>query len=127
MGILKKGLMRAVTSMRDRPTKLKATVAERQSEPRSADSEGLFVPPGHYYSPIVDTVELAKTKHMDRVQDDLLLGIDQNEPAMMVIFDRLKQHFHAIEFPDTKSQTHRYYYQNDFYTYGDAIFLSAMI
>ncbi len=90
-------------------------------------SMALFVPSGHYYSPIVDAAALAKTDHMDCVNRNSLLGVELNEHAMMAVFDRLKQHFPAIEFPEVKTESHRYYYQNDFYTYGDAIILSAMI
>ena len=129
MDFWKKGIGGAVRVLKDRASRIDVGNSPRAEPATLADAVGqpLFVPPGHYYSPIVNTAQLASGKYLDGVAADPLLGVDLKEATILATFDRLARHFVAIDFPETKADTHRYYFQNDFYTYGDAMFLSAMI
>jgi hypothetical protein len=128
MDFLKNNIKRAVRRIqqgRARAAVRDAALASKADKGRPA--QDLFVPPGHYYSPIVDPAELISARHMERAPFDRLLGVDLNEQGIMATFDRLARHFDEIDFPEAKAPTHRYYFQNDFYNYGDAMLLSAMV
>ena len=129
MDFWKKSIGGAVRVLKDRVSRIDVSNSPRAEPATLADEAGqpLFVPPGHYYSPIVNTAQLASGKYLDGVAADPLLGVDLKEATILATFDRLARHFASIDFPETKADTHRYYFQNDFYTYGDAMFLSAMI
>jgi len=94
---------------------------------RPEEFGSLFVPPGHYYSPIVDPDELVRSSFFDQQTDKPLSGITLDPEKMLETFNTLSRHFPSMDFPDTQQDSHRYYFQNDFYGYGDAIILSAII
>jgi len=87
----------------------------------------LFVPPGHYYSPIVDPDELVRSGFVEPQAGASMPGISLGPDRMLATFNTLARHFPAIDFPETLQASHRYYYQNEFYGYGDAIILSAIL
>jgi SAM-dependent methyltransferase/predicted O-methyltransferase YrrM len=86
----------------------------------------LFVPPGHFYSPIVDPGELRAGGFQIRnsVQE---FAIDCDMAGMAALFEQLAMFYSDIDFPEQPASTHRYHYENDFYPYGDAIILAAMM
>ena len=43
------------------------------------------------------------------------------------LFEQLAVFYPDIDFPEQPASTHRYHYENDFYPYGDAIILAAMM
>lgn len=83
-------------------------------------------PPGHYYSPIPNLDELKKNENKIFNSEDLLDGIELNDNSQMTLFNDLKNYYPDLPWTDSKSNN-RYYYQNDFYSYGDAIILHSMI
>jgi predicted O-methyltransferase YrrM len=86
----------------------------------------LFVPPGHYYSPVVDPSELRTRWPGDRGKDGLP-GIEMDFTAMEAMFERLMAHQAGLDFPDREASTHRYHLENDMYGIGDATILACMI
>ena len=105
---------------------LRTELSEIQHRATSAAHVPLFVPPGHYYSPIVHIDDLAA---IDRrhLRDTDVLAIDLDISKQMTLFRKLSRHFARISFPITKSKEFRYYFENNFYSYGDALILSAFI
>ncbi len=79
--------------------------------------------PGHYYSPIVDTDSLDKS-HFNTVSIE---GIDLNSDAQFLLLNELKQCITNFPFEEQKNNTHRYFSENDFYSYNDAVFLYGLI
>lgn len=93
------------------------------------DSEKLlFVPPGHFYSPIVDTEEI-KTRYSD---DPALIvkGVDINKYAQILLWNKFVDHLKKIPFPTERCKEadgFRYYYQNTAFGAGDASIYFAML
>lgn len=107
---------------------LLSVCAKPATTPRRPGEFGsLFVPPGHYYSPIVDPDELVRSGFFEQATDTSLSGIALDATRMLTTFNTLARHFPSMDFPEIQRESHRYYFQNDFYSYGDAIILSAII
>lgn len=87
----------------------------------------LFVPPGHFYSPIVDPEALRAANFVVRHELEDVHAIRCDMDAMLGTFERLSVHFSATDFPECSSPSHRYYYANEFFSYGDALILAAML
>jgi len=88
--------------------------------------QGLFVPPGHFYSPIVD---------VDNVRDALpALRSATDLPAIEVSKDRMLEQWKAfqpflreIPFPEEPTPGYRYHFGNPAFSYGDGSILYAML
>lgn len=87
----------------------------------------LFVPPGHFYSPIVDPAALDRSTLVEPGAGDALPGISIDDHAMSRFFDELKPLIKGTRFPERKQPGRRYFIQNDFFGAGDATILSCMI
>lgn len=84
-------------------------------------------PPGHYYSPVVDTEELRRHFKVDRLQPiGGLRGLDLDEAALLEHFDTLAPYIAMHRFPLAKQDGERYFIENGIYPLGDAIILAAM-
>ena len=86
-------------------------------------------PPGHFYSPIVDTNNIEKSKSeiwKERTPTEIH-GISFNDDAQRTLLGKLAQFYDDLPFEDTKQPGLRYYYKNKFYSYTDAIVLFGML
>jgi len=85
-------------------------------------------PPGHYYSPIPD-VEVIRINERRIFTDtiDTLPGIELCPQQQIELLNEIKKYYNELPFKDQKSVEMRYFYQNNFYTYGDAVVLFCMI
>ena len=93
--------------------------------PRDAMIKRLFVPPGHFYSPIPDPAE-ARAR-LNRKIPDALPDIAVDPAAMEQLWARLATHMAGCDFPERAAPPHRYYFENDFFSYADALVLHAML
>jgi hypothetical protein len=87
-----------------------------------------FAPPGHFYSPVV-SIEEAR-RDAPKIFADFpreLPGIDMNEERQLETLGKFEELYPSIDFPTSKSSTHRYYYENPAYSYSDAIMLHCMM
>ena len=117
------GLHQLKTGRDPREYALELTASPEARRNRSAP---LFVPPGHYYSPIVNIAELiASRAEQPPVSEHL--DIDVDPKRQIALFRELSTYFGQIPFPVTQSSDFRYYFENNFYSYGDALILSAFI
>ncbi len=98
-----------------------------RAAPARAHAASLFVPPGHYYSPIVDPAELAT--RVDRVFDPAapLPGIDLRLDAQTALLRRLAAHYRDLPFDDRPTDGLRYGYDNASFSYADAIQRACMM
>ncbi len=80
----------------------------------------LFVPPGHFYSPITDMREAEK--HIQQLTENNrpVLGITLDDTLIQNNWQKLSKAAKDIPFFATKSEEFRYYYDNDQFSYGDA-------
>jgi len=86
-------------------------------------------PPAHYYSPLVKVSEI-KTREKEiwgRVDEDGIAGINLDSKGQKEYLKSLSVFYEYIPFGVEKKAGLRYYYDNDFYTYTDAIVLHTII
>lgn len=83
-------------------------------------------PSGHYYSPIIDSDSI-------RDNDDIFIvnkqfaGIELYAEQQLDLISKLSQYYNAISFPDQKNPSYNFYYNNPYFSYGDAIALHLMM
>jgi hypothetical protein len=89
----------------------------------------LFVPPGHFYSPIVDPVEADRylTSKEAHPAPESLPGIALDRAAMVRTWQNLLPFLASIPFPGPKGPHLRYYFDNPAYSWGDGSVLHAML
>jgi predicted O-methyltransferase YrrM len=87
----------------------------------------LWVPPGHFYSPIVNLAELrsAAARVFDRSRRPA--DIDLNDEGQLALARVIGSFAADLPFTPTKQDGFIYYYENDFYSYGDAIVLASLM
>jgi predicted O-methyltransferase YrrM len=87
----------------------------------------LFVPPGHFFSPIVNTTEASK--HLDAIVQDVteVPGIAVDRAAMVATWRELSPFLKDIPFADNKGGALRYHFDNPAYSWGDGSVLHAML
>lgn len=100
-------------------------VAEARDLARRAPQ---FVPPGHFYSPIPAIAEVQQD-HARLFQAPVrtLPGISLNEQRQLDLLAGFKPYYAELCFPEEKEPGQRYFYNNRFYSYSDAIFLYFML
>lgn len=86
----------------------------------------LFVPPGHFYSPIVDPREAKQAFSSTIATRDSLPGIELNLESMIEFWREIQPQM--IEF-GLKASQHgkRYSFENGFFDYGDALIYRSII
>jgi len=88
----------------------------------------LYVPPGHFYSPIPCLEELKlKEQNIFHEFPREIPGVELNEKHQLELFETFEVYYNEQPFPDQKREDLRYYFDNNFYSYSDAIFLYCMI
>jgi hypothetical protein len=97
---------------------------EHQAKMRAAP---LWVPPGHYYSPIVDPTLLRRSPENIQVVEKPLPGIDMKPETQISLLKNLAEHYGNIPFGDDADGKLRYHYRNEFFSYGDGIILSCFV
>jgi len=94
-------------------------------------TDDLWVPPGHFYSPIPDLDEVRRDAgRVFRPDRDELPGIDLNVEGQSALFDELVALDDELRFagaPAERPQGVRYHAQNDSFPLCDAYFLSALL
>jgi Methyltransferase domain/Domain of unknown function (DUF4214) len=109
-----------------------ATVAEEFlncEEFKTQTSVKLFVPPGHFYSPITDPIEAErhlKSKYHGSLPDQLP-GISLDRTEMICTWKSLLPFLETIPFSGSKIAQFRYYFDNPTYSWGDGSVLHAML
>jgi len=87
-----------------------------------------FFPAGSYYSPIPSLDEVRRdqgvifAEHPPRIP-----GIELNENAQLALLESFRQFYAEMPFAPTAQDGLRYFYENDAYSYSDAILLHCMI
>ena len=88
----------------------------------------LRFPPGHFYSPIPSLDDLRQREAaIFRVWPRELPGIDLQVEGQLALLEAFRPYYDEIPFPERETEGFRYYFENTFYSYSDAIFLYCMI
>lgn len=86
-----------------------------------------WVPPGHFYSPIVDTRELEQRRQQVFDRSRRPAEVDMRDDAQRALLRRLKPHYDRLPFSEHKQDGLRYYYENPAFSYADAIVLACLL
>jgi hypothetical protein len=114
-----------INALTTRISQLDAEVARLLEEEKKF--HGLLHPPGHHYSPIVSLTEIRRREEKVFALPAAIPGIDLNEAVQLRLLDQLSAFYAELPFPERKEPGMRYYYENDWYSYTDAIVLHGMI
>jgi len=100
----------------------------RRHDPYGSNPFLGFAPPGHFYSPFPDIqfVDRHKATLFDR-QINSIPGIENNVEDQLALLDKFSEYYDELPFKDEKSSDLRYYFRNDYFSYGDAIILYSML
>jgi len=99
------------------------TLQKKEAE-TSIWRKGAFVP-GHYYSPLLNEKDIPETIPVNYY--DEIPGVDLNEGFQRNLLEKLKFFYSENLFPFSKNAASRYYFDNDYFGYSDAIFLNVII
>jgi len=84
-------------------------------------------PPGHYYSPIPSRDDILSYIKSKRPPNDAIPGIELNKDRQYKLLRECINFYHDIPFPEKPTPGHRYYYDNPWFSYSDAIFLYCFL
>lgn len=84
-------------------------------------------PPGHFYSPIVNLGEVENYSENLFNQKEFNLPIELKQEEQMTLLKQMLPLYAELPFTEKKSDGNYYYYENDTYSYSDAIFLYLVI
>ena len=87
---------------------------------------GLKFPPGHFHSPLIDKKEVLAQKHLFEIKSTLP-GIDLNVEGQQKFLATLSSHYSQIDFPDEAVSGQRYYFDNPYFSYSDAVIYASLI
>lgn len=85
--------------------------------------------PGHFYSPIVDIdeVKINEKQIWNELSLKELKEINLNINCQKEFLQNIEKHYSSIPYRDSKKEGLRYYFDNEYFSYSDAVFLFGMI
>ena len=81
---------------------------------------------GHYYSPTPHRSEVREYASRDLIKSEML-DIQLNEEKQKKLLQNFSQFYNDLPFSEEKKDSCRYFYQNSFFKYSDAIFLYSFL
>ena len=85
-------------------------------------------PPGHFSSPIPNIRDiLSKEEALFDQSVREIPGVDLREQQQINLLQALSEYYVELPFTPNSIGPRRYYYENDFFSYGDAIILFSML
>jgi hypothetical protein len=88
----------------------------------------LFVPLGHFYSPMPDREEARRNAlRLFDMSLRSIPGVDLNESAQLALFEKFRPFYLEQPFVEDPTANRRYHFDNAMYSYGDALFLYFML
>ncbi len=91
---------------------------------RNPNRRFLAYPPGHFASPLPDHAAVERD-HAGLMTTTELPGVDLHTAEQLDLLKQLAAY--PCGFPEIESRGSRYYFENEFFTYGDACYLFAML
>ena len=90
------------------------------------DQQGFFNA-GHYYSPIPHREDIKQFKKKNDSLKPQLPDINLNREKQKQILSDYVKFYKYLPFPENKKENFRYFYNNDYFGYSDAIFLFSFL
>jgi predicted O-methyltransferase YrrM len=84
-------------------------------------------PPGHYYSPIPSRLEVEERFATLQDRDIVIPGVDLNIAEQERWLQRVADYYSEQAFLRTKTDGHRYYFENRMFLESDALFLFGLM
>ena len=88
--------------------------------------QGAF-PAGHYYSPIPSNEDVLAYIKSRKSPKSELLGVNLNEKGQHALLSEYVHFYNDVPFTEQKTSARRYYYDNRWFSYSDAIFLYSFL
>ena len=88
--------------------------------------QGVY-PAGHYYSPIPDRQEILEYVERRKAPRLELPDVPLNKELQFELLNEYAVFYKDVPFPESQSTTCRYYYDNIWFRYADAIFLYSFL
>lgn len=82
---------------------------------------------GHYYSPIPDEKEVLTYIQSRKPLKASLSDVEVNQQGQFELLNEYLQFYSELPFPEKQSRDCRYYYDNRWFSYSDAIFLYCFL
>jgi predicted O-methyltransferase YrrM len=86
-----------------------------------------FVPPGHFYSPVPSAEDVERWSQSRNLDPANCAGLDLKMEAQKDFAALLAVNYREILFKAQPADNLRYYFDNGFFSYGDAIFLHLIV
>lgn len=83
--------------------------------------------PGHYYSPIPSVREVLKHDELFDYTVPTVPGIDLRYQQQMDLIEKSQKYYKEAFIDKKELEKHRYYFENNFYSYADGIFYYFML
>jgi predicted O-methyltransferase YrrM len=93
---------------------------------RQVHRQGLY-PAGHYHSPIPDPRDLETGLHTAGRTAPEPEGIDLNLSGQARLLDQFEKYYADLPFPQRPAAEFRFHFDNDWFSYPDAIFLYSFM
>jgi hypothetical protein len=96
--------------------------------PGADDGVPMFVPPGHFYSPVPSVADIEAYRAQAREPRPPSLGaIDLRVDEQSALLDSFRGFYAEQPFPTEQSPETRYWFENHSFSYGDALALHCML
>jgi hypothetical protein len=94
-----------------------------------SDSPATWVPPGHFYSPLVDPADpcVERAMALEAAPQTPLAALGLDEPLFLEWFERMAAHYPSQPFPEQPAEGRRYHYANPNFPLADALALLAVM
>src|SRR5215467_5151994 len=99
----------------------------REFDAASAKLQEIWVPPGHFYSPIPAITEVKINEEEIFEHPPKIRGIDLRENEQLDLLKRFSTFYSEQPFTAEPQPGRRYYFENPNYSYNDAIVLYCMM
>lgn len=86
-----------------------------------------WVPPGHFYSPIVDPDDIAGKRERIFDRSRAVSGVDFNADAQQALLVDLAKYYAQLGYTFDATPERRYYFNNGYFSHLDAVLLACMI
>jgi hypothetical protein len=88
----------------------------------------IFAPPGHFYSPLPNLLDIKKNREALFTRDRTACpGIDLHVHDQINLIKSLTKYYDQMPFLEDKQNGYRYYFNNSYYGHGSAIILYSLL
>jgi predicted O-methyltransferase YrrM len=94
---------------------------------RTVGTETLFVPTGHFYSPVPALSQIEADKENIFEIPPAIRGVDLNESRQLELLELFRKFYPDQPFTAKKTASRRYFFENPNFSYADAVVLYCMI